>query len=55
MYKPSVTFCYGKYSIFATQNFYHITTLENKLSKTCEYQPDEVDDNLIENNHEECS
>ena len=30
-------------------------TLENKPNKTCEYQPDELDDNLIENNHEECS
>ena len=30
-------------------------TLENKPSKTGEYQPDELDDNLIENNHGECS
>ena len=29
--------------------------LENKSSKTCEYQPDDIDDNLIENNDEECS
>ena len=27
--------------------------LENKSNKTCKYQPDEIDDNLIENNHEE--
>ena len=26
-----------------------------KSSKTCEYQPDEFDDNMIESNHEECS
>ena len=30
-------------------------TFENKSSNTGEYQPDELDDNLIENNHEECS
>ena len=35
-----------------TQNFY---TLENKPSKTGEYRLDKLDDNLIENNHEECS
>ena len=29
-------------------------TLQNKSNKTCEYQLDELDDNLIENNHEEC-
>ena len=29
--------------------------IENKSSKTCEHQPDELDNNLIENNHEECS
>ena len=29
-------------------------TLENKSNKICEYQPDELDDNLIENNNEEC-
>ena len=32
-----------------------IYTRENKSSKTCEYQPDKLDDHLIENNHEECS
>ena len=30
-------------------------TLENKPSKTGEYRLNELDDNLIENNHEECS
>ena len=30
-------------------------TLENKSNKTCEYYPDEFDDNLIENNHEDFS
>ena len=29
-----------------------IYTRENKSSKTCEYQPDKLDDHLIENNHE---
>ena len=29
--------------------------LENKQSKTGEYQPDELNDNSIDNNHEECS
>ena len=32
-----------------------IYTRENKSSKTCEYQPDKLDDHLIENTHEECS
>ena len=30
-------------------------TIENKSSKTCEYQPGKSDDNLIEYNHEEHS
>ena len=30
-------------------------TLEKKSSEACEYQPVELDDNLIENNHEEGS
>ena len=30
-------------------------TLENKLSKSSEYYSDKVNDNLIENNHEEYS
>ena len=30
-------------------------TLENKSNKTCEYQLDELDENLIENNYEDCS
>ena len=40
-------FCYAE--------FLACYTPENKSSKTCEYQPDELDDSLIENNHEECS
>ena len=35
--------------------FVSISPLENKSSKTGKYQPDELDYNLIENNHEECS
>ena len=30
-------------------------TLESKSNNTCDYQPDELDDVLIENSHEECS
>ena len=40
-------FCYAEFLAYYTP--------ENKSSKTCEYQPDELDDSLIENNHEECS
>ena len=29
-------------------------TIEKKSSSTLEYQPDELDDDLIEKNHEEC-
>ena len=58
MKRPIATFCNGKYSVL--NNFYYTEflacyTLENKLSKTCEYQLDEFDDSLIEDNHEECS
>ena len=42
-------------TIFVMQNFcYAYYTLENKSSNTYEYQPVELDDNLIENNREEC-
>ena len=40
---------------FCCAEFLAYYTLENKSSKTCEYQPDELDDNPIENNHEVCS
>ena len=40
---------------FCFAEFLAYCTLENKSSKTCEYQPDGLDDNLIENNHEEYS
>ena len=56
--RPNVIFCNGKYSVldyFCCTEFLAYYTLENKSSKTCEYQPDELDDNPIENNHEECS
>ena len=58
MERPNATFCNGKYSIvvdFCYTEFLAYYTLGNKPSKTGEYQPDELDDNLIENNHEECS
>ena len=37
-------FSYAEFSTYCTP--------ENKSSKTCEYQLDELDDNLIDNNHE---
>ena len=40
-------FCYAE--------FLSCYTLENKSSKTSEYQPDELDNNFTENNQEECS
>ena len=58
MQRPSATVCNSKYSIlddFCDTEFLAYSTLENKSSKSCEYQPDELDDNLIENKHEECS
>ena len=58
MERRSATFRNGKHCVpndFCYAEFLAHYTLENKLNKTCEYQPDELDDNLIENNHEECS
>ena len=55
MEKTSATFCNGKYSVlsdFFYAEFFSIDfTLEIKSNKTCEYQPDELVDNLIENYH----
>ena len=50
MERPSATFCSGKYSILndlCYAEFLAYYTLENKSNKTCEYQPDELDYNLI--------
>ena len=58
MERPSATFCNGKYSIldnFCYAEFLAYYTFENKPSNTGEYQPEGLDDNSIENNHEECS
>ena len=58
MERPSATFCNEKYSILddlCYAEFLAYYTLENKPSNNGEYQSDELDDNLIENNHEECS
>ena len=58
MERPSATFCNGKYRVlngFCYAEFLAYYMLENKSNKTCEYQPDELDDNLIENSHEERS
>ena len=57
MERQSAAFCNEKYIIlddFCYANFLAYYTLENNSNKTSEYQPDELDDNLIENNHEEC-
>ena len=54
--RPSPKFCNGKYSAlndFCYAEFLAYYTLENKSSNFCEYQPDELDDSLIEKNHEE--
>ena len=56
--RASATFCIGKFRVlngFCYAEFLAYYTLENKSNKTCEYQPEELDDNLIENNHKECS
>ena len=58
MERPSGTFCSDKYVTsddFCYAEFSAYYTRENKPSKTGDYQPDELDDNLTENNHEECS
>ena len=49
--RPSPTFCNGKYSTlvdFCFAWFWKNYTLENITSKTCEYQPDELNYKLIE-------
>ena len=56
--RPNSAFCNEKCSAldyFCFAEFLAYCTLEKKSSKTFEYQPDGSDDNLIENNHEECS
>ena len=59
MERPSAAFCNGKYRIL--EDFYdaefleHKTLEKKKTSKNGEYQADELDDSLIENNHEENS
>ena len=50
MERPIATFCNGKYIIlkyFCSAGFLVYYTLENISNKTCEYQLDELDDNLI--------
>ena len=57
MERPSATFCNRKYSIiddFCYKIFLAYYTFENKSSKYSEYQPDELNDNLTGNSHEEC-
>ena len=56
MKRPSAKCCDGIYSIldnFCYAVFLACYTFEIKSSKTSEYQLHELDDNLIENNHEE--
>ena len=55
--RSSATLYKGKYIIFEDfcyREFLGCYKIENKSSKTCDYQWDELDDNLIENNHQEC-
>ena len=57
MERPNATFCDGKFGVlndFCYVEFLAYYTLEGKPTKTREYQPDELDDNLIENSHENC-
>ena len=54
MQGPSTGFSNAKYSVL--NNFYYgefltYYTVENKSRKTCKYQPDDFDDNLIGINH----
>ena len=53
----SPTLCNAEYSLLNDYYawFLACNTLEKKWKKTFEYQPDGLDDNLIENNHRECS
>ena len=54
--RPSASFFNGKYSAlnnFSYAEFLAYYTLENKSSNSCEYQPDELDNSLIERNLEE--
>ena len=58
MERPSTTFYNGKKQCF--NNFYYGTfiacyTTEYKSIENCEYQSDELDDNLTGNGHGECS
>ena len=56
--RPSATFNNRKYSAlnhFCYIEFLALYTIENKSTKAFKYHPDELDDDLIENNHEECS
>ena len=58
MEKSRATFCDWKHCVlndFYYAKFSAYYTLENKWSKTCGFQPDKLDDNFIENNHDDCS
>ena len=58
MKRPNVQFCNGKYSIlddFCYAELLVYYTHEKKSRKAIKYQSDELDHNLIENNHEGCS
>ena len=58
MEKQSATFCNGIYSVldnFHYAEFSAYYLLERKSSKACEYWLHELHDNLIENNHKDCS
>ena len=55
MQRPRAIFWNGKYCItddFCYKVFFACYIFENKLSKTSEYKPDKLDDNLFQNSHE---
>ena len=56
--RPSAAFCNGKYSAlndFCYAECFAYYTLENKSSNSCQHQPEELDETLIEKNHEDPS
>ena len=58
MERPSAKLCNRIYSLldrFFNVEFLAYYTLESKSNKTYEYQPDKLDDNLIEYNYKESS
>ena len=58
MERSNSRLCNGRHSIlddFCYAKFLPYCTLKKNSSKTCKYQPNELNHNLIENKHEDCS